>query len=310
MYTTTNKNPINRCRYLVGSALLYLTIIDYMSDHLEPNNHSLIDKDVLDSSNYGLPNLIMASAEDSKTEDSRDYYEILGVQKEATKQEIHKAFRKLAKKYHPDVNKDKNAQEDFIRIFKAYETLSDEKKRKEYDNRSNGNSFFQWGSPTSNNGADFDMNEFYKQYEEQLYNHAQNFHAHHGYQDTHHSHNEHHTFHGINLGDLFHDIDEDEVRMFDDFLSSHHMNHQMHHHNQHQQQHHQHHPGNQMHHHQFDNDGSFGDGQSFFGSFIPPIHEAIHSQHAFSQHHGHAGYSCQTITKQVNGMKMTQTSCM
>ena len=64
----------------------------------------------------------------------QDHYEILGVKKDATKQEIHRAFRQLAKKYHPDKNKDKSATDEFIRIFKAYETLSDENKRKEYDN--------------------------------------------------------------------------------------------------------------------------------------------------------------------------------
>ena len=63
-----------------------------------------------------------------------DYYKILGVDKNATPQEIRKAFRKEAKKYHPDVNKDDpNAQEKFQAINEANEVLSDPEKRKKYD---------------------------------------------------------------------------------------------------------------------------------------------------------------------------------
>ncbi|MCO7175673.1 molecular chaperone DnaJ [Sporolactobacillus kofuensis] len=63
----------------------------------------------------------------------RDYYEILGVSKDASKDEIKKAFRKLARKYHPDVNKDADAPEKFKEATKAYETLSDPQKRAQYD---------------------------------------------------------------------------------------------------------------------------------------------------------------------------------
>ena len=63
-----------------------------------------------------------------------DYYKILGVDKNATPQEIRKAFRKQAKKYHPDINKDDpNAQEKFQAINEANEVLSDPEKRKKYD---------------------------------------------------------------------------------------------------------------------------------------------------------------------------------
>jgi molecular chaperone DnaJ len=69
----------------------------------------------------------------------KNYYEILGVSPSASKDEIKKAYRELAKKYHPDKNKnDKQAEEKFKEINEAYDVLSDDKKRKEYDIRLKG----------------------------------------------------------------------------------------------------------------------------------------------------------------------------
>ena len=65
--------------------------------------------------------------------DKKDYYGTLGVKKNATADEIRKAFRKLARKYHPDVNPDKSAEEKFKAISEANDVLSDPKKRKIYD---------------------------------------------------------------------------------------------------------------------------------------------------------------------------------
>src|SRR5215470_16623800 len=64
----------------------------------------------------------------------RDYYEILGVPRTANEQEIKKAYRKLARKYHPDLNpNNKQSEEKFKEIQEAYEVLGDQEKRKKYD---------------------------------------------------------------------------------------------------------------------------------------------------------------------------------
>src|ERR1700691_530625 len=68
------------------------------------------------------------------TTTKKDYYEILGVKKSASAEDIRKAFRKLARKYHPDVNPgDKSAEEKFKTLSEANDVLSDPKKRKIYD---------------------------------------------------------------------------------------------------------------------------------------------------------------------------------
>src|SRR3989454_6171642 len=68
------------------------------------------------------------------TTTKKDYYEILGVKKSASTEDIRKAFRKLARKYHPDVNPgDKTAEEKFKALSEANDVLSDPKKRKIYD---------------------------------------------------------------------------------------------------------------------------------------------------------------------------------
>jgi molecular chaperone DnaJ len=65
--------------------------------------------------------------------DKRDYYEVLGIKREAAEDEIKSAYRTLAKQYHPDVNKNPGAEERFKEISEAYEVLADKDKRAKYD---------------------------------------------------------------------------------------------------------------------------------------------------------------------------------
>ena len=76
--------------------------------------------------------------EELSNENLPNYYEILGVKKDATAEQIKKSFRELAKKTHPDKTKEDSEQE-MIKINKAYEILSDEKSKEKYDRYFNSN---------------------------------------------------------------------------------------------------------------------------------------------------------------------------
>src|ERR1700685_2057615 len=92
----------------------------------------------------------------------RDPYDVLGVSKTASEAEIKSAFRKLAKKYHPDQSKEAKAKERFAEIGSAYEILGDEKKRAAFDRgeidaegKPRAPQFEGFGSGRPGGGADF-----------------------------------------------------------------------------------------------------------------------------------------------------------
>ena len=102
----------------------------------------------------------------------RDYYEILGITKNASEKEIKSAYRKLAKKYHPDRNKDANAEGNFKEVQEAYEVLSDDRKKAAYDQYGHaGTQSFGGGQGGFNgnfNGFDFgdmgSINDIFEQF--------------------------------------------------------------------------------------------------------------------------------------------------
>lgn len=90
----------------------------------------------------------------------KDYYEILGVKRDADAAAIKSAYRKLARKYHPDVNKTKEAEEKFKDINEAYEVLSDKNKRQRYDSLgSNWQSGADWTPPPGFENFNFNFNQ-------------------------------------------------------------------------------------------------------------------------------------------------------
>lgn len=96
----------------------------------------------------------------------KDYYETLGINKSANETEIKSAFRKLAKEYHPDVSKDPKAEEKFKEIQEAYSVLSDEDKRRQYDQfghdafQGNNGGFGGFGGQGGSAGFDFNGFDF------------------------------------------------------------------------------------------------------------------------------------------------------
>ena len=82
---------------------------------------------------------------------SKDYYQTLGVSKESSKEDIKSAYKKLAKKYHPDLNKESGSEEKFKEINEAFSVLGDEKKREQFD---------RFGTSDNFSGFNFTLNSF------------------------------------------------------------------------------------------------------------------------------------------------------
>ncbi|XP_029018971.1 dnaJ homolog subfamily B member 9 [Betta splendens] len=126
----------------------------------------------------------------------RDYYDVLGVRKDATERQIKKAFHKLALKYHPDRNKEPDAEAKFREIAEAYETLSDDKRRQEYDQVGHGPSP---GEGHTGGGGNynfrqhfhsFNFDDIFKDFAHHHQQHHHHFHTH-----AHSQHQAHHKRH-------------------------------------------------------------------------------------------------------------------
>lgn len=105
----------------------------------------------------------------------KDYYQILGVARDVSKDDLKKAYRKLARKYHPDVSKEANAEEKFKELGEAYEALKDPEKRAQYDqfgaNYKNGQSFTPppgWGQRADSRGG-FDGNNNFSSFFDSMF---------------------------------------------------------------------------------------------------------------------------------------------
>ncbi|XP_069012931.1 dnaJ homolog subfamily B member 9-like [Embiotoca jacksoni] len=117
----------------------------------------------------------------------RDYYDILGVPRDAPERQIKKAFHKLALKYHPDRNKGPDAEAKFREIAEAYETLSDDKRRREYDQFGHDSTSGQGHRPGGGGGYNFkqhyqsfNFDDIFKDFDHfgQQQRHQHHFHSH------------------------------------------------------------------------------------------------------------------------------------
>lgn len=207
---------------------------------------------------------------------AKDYYDVLGIKRSASDKEIKKAFRKLAVLYHPDKNKEKGAEEKFREIAEAYEVLSDDDKRKEYDMVGHaGYTHKQTGGGEKpfNHAFHFNFDDIFAEFD---------------------------SFPGFGGGfardfdDGFMDMEDffgssfggDHFGSHDSFFGGGHFQHA-----DHMRRHHEAHQRAQQQ-HQFHQQG---------GNF--------HHQAHFNQRGGSGGRTCRTVTQRVGNMVTTYTTC-
>ncbi|KAM6984800.1 dnaJ homolog subfamily B member 9a [Aplochiton taeniatus] len=228
----------------------------------------------------------------------RDYYDILGVPKGATEQQIKKAFHKLAMKYHPDRNKSPNAEAKFREIAEAYEALSDNKRRREYDQFGHGPSPGEgFGGGGGGGGGGGRQKNTYNGGSSSRPFHQQSF----------------------NFDDLFRD--------FDQFGQNHHKHHHSHahfnahshsknahaQHQKHFESHFQAHQEAQSKHKRQFHEGAFGGaGGGLFDSMFEDLEKlfTINTQGSRT-HRGFQGSmgNCRTVTQRRGNMVSTYTDC-
>lgn len=149
---------------------------------------------------------------------AKDYYDILGIPKTATERQIKKAFHKLAMKYHPDKNKDPDAEGKFREIAEAYETLSDETRRKQYNQLHDTSTYFTGETQGRHRPFNFNTDDLLKDFNIYSLNrharHRRHFEEHsRSHKDFHSRHKKHFQGGGFGAG-VFDDMFDDQERMF------------------------------------------------------------------------------------------------
>ncbi|XP_029379391.1 dnaJ homolog subfamily B member 9a [Echeneis naucrates] len=146
----------------------------------------------------------------------KDYYDILGVPKDASERQIKKAFHRLAMKYHPDKNKSPDAEVKFREIAEAYETLSDETRRREYNKFGDTSAYSTQGRHV-HQPFSFNFDDIFKDFDIYSQNrharHRRHFDEHSRSQKDSHSRHKRHFQGGFGTG-IFDDMFEDIERMF------------------------------------------------------------------------------------------------
>ncbi|XP_054279634.1 dnaJ homolog subfamily B member 9-like [Macrosteles quadrilineatus] len=233
---------------------------------------------------WAVVTLMLAAVE--LAEMKRDYYDVLGVDRKATTQQIKRAFRKQAAKYHPDKNKDPGAEDKFKEINEANEVLSDEEKRKRYDmfgHEGQPGAAPQWQEgPAGHGGFQFTFDDdLFRNFFGQEFG-GEKFHFNqrefHGRQP--HQGHQHHNFFSFN--DFFEEEDFPQ-RTFGDFFGER-------------------------------DPHRFGGGSSYFGSHYGGGHHNHHEPRAYQQQSrwrssGHTGTRCKTVTQRIGNTVTTYTQC-